>query len=273
MEPLESGNARGKSSRSTRASLIMLMAAVLVAMSGCTKRGETVLAFREDGSVSVENCITWERDIFVNWFIAVKGPRADGVNADTYEDDALLEEHIRDFARNGQYSNIYNDSNTRINSIQISDKEVEISATLTVPNLKRFMHPAFLTWTGLPGDEFVLDSDKQGRLVLEVIPYRDEERRAAALERNAGRTAAGRVKVVMPGTVVSSTLPHTKAKASWILFPSPAAYARILKEGVRIVSESGGLRLPQAPLIGKTYKPRTPIYGPDDTAEAQAETE
>ena len=149
------------------------------------------------------------------------------------------------------------DAELKVQSIEISDETVHVQCKMQFKTLEAFaVEHSHRLWAGIGFSRTVLDANDDGKLRLSLTPstlFRGRgwaELRRSGVEEEGGK---GTLEFIMPGAVLSSTLPMTEGNTTTIVVDASKsetldAYVKFLEGKLVITAEPGTLAMDVLPL-------------------------
>jgi hypothetical protein len=264
-------------------------------LSGCVKENHMTVVINEDGSAKLTQDVLLERAIVENrmkqmaehddfdedWdeddedeAPAKKAKKKEDVpekakKSDKEKDDELIETIRKKVEEENPFNNS-DDVSVKAEKIELKADTVRIVVAIAFKEMKDLLANArFLNEQGFSG--MLLDKNDKGHFRLTLQPHLSGRRKTQIqdVKRHlAAMKLKGSMKFIMPGKVVSSTLPVTKENETEFTFDAGKAedleaWSKTVSQPVVVTSESGKLNLDVLPLDSKTLA-RSPFTRGED---------
>ncbi len=261
-------------------------ALLLVSAAGCIKENHSTLTIREDGTAQMQQVMVVDRQIFEQQMKRVEAAEAEEPEAADEEgaaEAATEEEQLAAKVRalleeESPHAEVLGDR-FELAPVQVDEDTIRIETTVSFESIKDLLTNVPDLGQAGPGSEhLIVDVNEEDQLVLTVpvtqIREVQEMMLAQLRQQMQAMQLIGTMKYVLPGPVVSSTLPHTQDNETWIELDatkkeSMDAFLAMVRQGVTIVAEKGELELEDTPLDSRELAPQAmlssgpPVPGAD----------
>lgn len=171
--------------------------------------------------------------------------------------DEVLAKKLREAAKL-QAEQAREESAAKIDLLEVTTNQVRTVSSRVFPNLAGLLQNAYQVWSqsGLQFENMRLEKNTNGNLQVTLTPYANMQRYSKQMRDRWKLTGfKSEWKLVLPGKVLSSGLPHARDNATWISIdatnePSLQAAAKLWETPTVISAELGGLAL-ERPLDSK----------------------
>jgi hypothetical protein len=243
--------------------------AALAEFSGPLRR--TTLTIKADGSAQLRNesvqgrpAVEQQIRTVEQWQRRAEAADDEETNANPAEEakppkpftDQELSAKLREQTEKRQ--GIGQEAETKLETVQVTTNWVRTVTTRAFGTLEEMLQQGYRLWgeSGLLFSNLRLEMDAEGRLKVTLEPHASGSRQAKAIraQRKSMRVRS-ELRLMFPGKVISSGLPHTEGEATWIEIDSQNdesldAALKLYEAPIVIIVEAGGLKLDQ-PLESK----------------------
>lgn len=239
--------------------IFILLSFTSLLTSGCIKELHYSLAIHPDGSGSLSQRVLLDRKTVEQSFALRNQNEYDGpAPQKTSFSEEELEENIRtsfEAKSNGMLAGSELDSG--IESLEIGPEVIDLVISSSSPDLATLVESTYFLWEELENPLMTLEKNPDQQLELALKARVDELYMEQWIRRYAQMFSSMQIKfsltVQMPGKIISSNLETNAENTSSLSISSwdkdsIALFHQLLNKGIRVVSETGGLTLPDTPL-------------------------
>lgn len=270
--------------------MLLTGAACLITLAGCMKESHLTMTIGEDGKSSIREVWVLDRAQVEEMLQKMRSEvtavaslpeeegeapapaaakKGDGEMTEAQGEPALpdadIEKAIRKMVTNRHPLGKRLGEAYKVEKIELNEKTIRVetsSAFESVPEMVRLLAESNMRQTGIA--PLVVTIDEADKLKLSFPSPLTGPRAASMVERSKKQVRDRKIHVVLryvlPGDVLSSTLPNKEGNATWFEMDwqdeaSLETYAAILTEGITIVAGKGELALENTPLDSREMNP------------------